>query len=248
MQLFMNPKFKRPAGVFLGALLFLTLIFACSGGDEQQRSESATIPAETETFTFFDLGANTVLSDRIRENLQSKLGRDAVEHRSIIDLEINYKGFLKKYFPALHELNQKLNFPAGERVEHNTVKLMYRYARKKNIPFDYVELVFSDYTQAPLFFAINFRKDDSNIMETLKTKHGQPGVINWEAGETNGQSLYWQKSKDTLIVSLVPDQLGRPRYVITIYFGANLEDLLTTEKKAQEAKRKERARSGQTAF
>ena len=110
----------------------------------------------SDSFTFFNLSKQSILSKSVRSDLNQKLGRDATEYRSIIDLDINYYGFLQKYFPSLYELNQNLNSPAGERIEHNTVKLMYRYARKENIPFDYVELVFSNYSQHPLLFRINF--------------------------------------------------------------------------------------------
>ena len=133
-------KLKKPS---LGAILSIVLIsilMSCS--DRQENAESGPAETNKESFTFFDLGINTPLSKRVREELGNKLGRDAIEQKSIMDLEINYKGFLNNYFPSLNELNQRLNFPPGERVEHNTVKLMYRYALKKNVPFDYVELVF----------------------------------------------------------------------------------------------------------
>ena len=190
-----------------------------------------------ESFTFFDLGINSRLDKTIRKELIDKLGRDAIEQRSILDLEINYKGFLKTYFSKLHELNLDLNFPPGERVEHNTVKLMYRYALKKNVPFDYVELIFSNYTQAPLLFRVNFRRDDAGIVDTLKAKYGQPQTITWK--EDNGQSDYWIKNSDALIVSQVPDQFGNPRYQIVIYFVKHLEQLITIEKKERQEKARE---------
>jgi hypothetical protein len=186
------------------------------------------------------------LSKNTRSDLRSKLGRDAIEKRSILDLEINYPGFLKTYFPQIDQLNQKLNFPPGERVEHNTVKLMYRYAQKKNVPFDYVELVFSNYTQKPILYRIHFQKDESNIIKTLETKYGPPQTIKWE--KENGTSFYWTKDNDALIASLVPDQFGTLKYQIVIYFAGNLEALITTEQKEKAQKEQERAKSGKTAF
>ena len=108
-------------------IVLIPILISCSDSQEQ---DDATAPAAVmpESFTFFDLGINARLNREVRQELGHKLGRDAVEHRSIMDLEINYKGFLNNYFPGLNELNQRLNFPPGERVEHNTVKLMYRYA------------------------------------------------------------------------------------------------------------------------
>ncbi|MGD8883127.1 MAG: hypothetical protein PVI82_14620, partial [Desulfobacterales bacterium] len=168
------------------------------------------------------------------------------EHRSIIDLDINFYGFLKKYFPSLYALNQNLNFPPGERIEHNTVKLMYRYARKENIPFDYVELVFSNYSQHPLLFRINFQKDEADIIETLKTKYGEPLLIDWK--DKSGQSMYWEKNNDLLIVSLVPDQFGNPEYQIRIFFVENIRTLLAAERAEKEKAERQRAKSGKTAF
>lgn len=224
----------------------ILIVTACS--DSRPPEDSATTPAPVlpESFTFFDLGINSRLNKDIRRELGNKLGPDAIEHRSILDLEFNYNGFLKKHFPALDELNRKLNFPPRERVEHNTIKLMYRYALKKNVPFDYVELVFSNFTMAPLLFRINFRVDDAGIVKTLETKYGQPQLINWQ--EENGQSMYWTQNEDFLIVSLVPDQFGNPTYQIVIYFVKHLEQLVALEQKERKENSLERTQSGKTAF
>ena len=226
-------------------IVLIPILISCSDSQEQ---DDATAPAAVmpESFTFFDLGINARLNREVRQELGNKLGRDAIEHRSIMDLEINYKGFLNNYFPGLNELNQRLNFPPGERVEHNTVKLMYRYASKKNVPFDYVELVFSNYTKTPLVFKINFQEDEAGIIKTLESRYGQPQVVNWK--EENGKSMVWMKNADFLIASQVPDQFGHPKYQIVIYFVKNLEQLIATEKNTQKEKTRERTQSGETAF
>ena len=231
----------------LVALAFsLMLLFFFSCGEKKESAENQTAQEPSDSFTFFDLGRQSTLSKSVRNDLNLRLGRHAIEYRSIIDLDINFYGFLKKYFPSLYALNQNLNFPPGERIEHNTVKLMYRYARKENIPFDYVELVFSNYSQHPLLFRINFQKDEANIIETLKTKYGEPLLIDWK--DKNGQSMYWEKNKDLLIVSLVPDQFGNPEYQIRIYFVENIKTLLATESAEKEKAESQRAKSGKTAF
>ena len=235
---------KTTLYVVLSTVL-VPIFISCS--DSQQPDDSmAPAAVLPESFTFFDLGINSRLNKKVRQQLGDKLGRDAIEHRSIIDLEINYSGFLKKYFSDLNELNQRLNFPPGERVEHNTIKLMYRYAQKKNVPFEYVELVFSNYTNAPILFRIHFREDEAGIINTLESKYGQPQVIDWR--EENGHSMFWTKNSDYLIVSQVPDQFGNPRYQIAIYFVKNLEQLIATKKKEQQEKNLERTQSGKTAF
>ena len=195
-------------------MLIGLLSISISCGDNRESVETAPATAKSESFTFFELGANTKLTDQIREDLGKKLGRDAIEGRGILDLDTNYAGFIKKYLPKINELNQKINFPPGERVEHNIVKLMYRYARRENTPFDYVALVFSGYTKTPLLFKINFKTDETGIVETLKTKYGSPQVIEWK--EENGKSMVWRKNTDLLLVSLVPDQFGHHEYQIVI--------------------------------
>ncbi len=231
----------------LFALVFgLTLLFFNSCGEKKESAKNQTAQEQSDSFTFFDLGRRSTLSKSVRNDLKQRLGNDAIEYRSIIDLDINFYGFLKKYFPSLSKLNQNLNFPPGERIEHNTVKLMYRYARQENIPFDYVELVFSNYSQHPLLFRINFQKDEANIIETLKTKYGEPLLIDWK--DKNGQSMYWEKNKDLLIVSLVPDQFGNPEYQIRIYFVENIKALLATERAEKAKAGTQGAGSGKTAF
>jgi len=223
-------------------LIFLSV----SCGDKEETGPPRPAPEHSDSFTFFDIGKNTIISGKVRESLNKTLGDDAIEHRNILDLEINYKGFLKEYFADLDKLNKKLNSPLGERVEHNTVKLMYRYMQNKNVSFDYVELVYSEYTQRPVLIKIYFKKDGLNTIETLKQKYGAPESINW-GGETS-KSLYWKKNNDLLILSFVPDQFGKPKCQIIIYFKSALEKLLKDEQKEKEKNGRERTKTGKTAF
>jgi hypothetical protein len=228
------------------ALLISSLPILVSCGDNHDSADKSSLPTDTESFTFFDLGKTNKLTKGVRRDLNDKLGRDAIERRSILDLEINYRGFLKKYLPELDVLNQELNAPPGERVEHNTVKLMYRYARKKNVPFNLVELVFSDYTKTPVLFNINFKVDESNTVQTLEEKYGPPEVVNW--GEENGKSMFWKKSGDLLIASRIPDRFGNIRHQIVIYYIDNLKLLIDTEKKEKDALEQQRVKTGEKAF
>jgi hypothetical protein len=224
----------------------LTLLVFPSCGEKKEPAKDPGVQAQSDSFTFFDLGKNSRLSKSIRNDLRQRLGRDAIEGRGIIDLEINYYGFLDQYFSSLNELNRQLNTPPGERIEHNIVKLMYRYARKANLPFDYVELLFSNYSQHPLLFRINFKKDEANIVQALKSKYGDPRRIDWK--NKGGQSMYWDKNNDILVVSLVPDQFGNPEYQISIFFVENIKALLKTENDEKERQESQRAKSGKTAF
>ena len=244
MQRGMKLQNKKPVWGFAFIILSFLILLSCC--EKQEPAKTAAESAISGSFTFFDLGTHTQLNRQVRKDLKKKLGRDAIENRSIINLEINFRGFLKKYFPNLDNLNQRLNYPPGERVEHKTVKLMYRWAQKQNVPFEYVELVFSDYTKRPLLFKIIFRKDEAGIVETLKTKYGRPQLIDWN--EENGNSMFWQKNMDHLIVSLVPDQFGNPEYQIVIYYLDNLNQLIAAEKEERDKKEAQRAQSGKKAF
>ncbi len=235
------PKFLLYALVFGAALL---MISAC--GEKKEPATDQSAQGESESFTFFNLGKSSRFSDDIRKNLSRQLGNDAIEKRGLLNLEINYYGFLQEHFPGIHALNIQLNPASGERIEHNILKLMYRYARKKNQPFDFVELIFSNYSLLPLLFRINFKSDEANIVETLKSKYGDPRTIDWK--DKGGQSMYWDKNNDIFIVSLVPDQFGNPEYQTRIFFVENIKALLATESAEKEEQKRQRAKSGKTAF
>jgi hypothetical protein len=231
----------------LYALVFATLVLMLSGcGDKKEPATDQNAREPSESFTFFELSTSSRFSDSVRKDLKRQLGNDAIAKRSLLDLEINYYGFLQDHFPALLALNSQLNPPTRARVDHNILKLMYRYARKKNLPFDYVELIFSNYSQHPLLFKINFQNDEANVVQTLKTKYGEPRLIDWK--NKTGQSMYWRKNQDVFIVSLVPDQFGNPEYQIRIFFVENIQALLEQERIEKEKQEQRRVRSGQKAF
>lgn len=231
----------------LHALAFALALLMLSGcGEKKEPATEQKVREPSEGFTFFELGKNSRFSDSVRKDLNRQLGNDAIAKRSLLDFEINYYGFLREHFPALQALNLKLNPPTRARVDHNILKLMYRYARKKNLPFDYVELIFSNYTQLPLLFKIDFKVDEANVVQTLKTKYGEPRLIDWK--DKNGQSMYWQKNSDFFIVSLVPDQFGNPEYQIRIFFVENIQAMLNQEMTEKEKREQKRAKSGQKAF
>jgi hypothetical protein len=237
-------KIIKSISFFVITIIFILLGMSC--GDKKETAPARPASEHSDSFTFFDIGENTIISSNIREDLNKILGDDSIESRNIIDLEINYKGFLKEYFADLYQLNRKLNSPVGERVEHHTVKLMYRYMQNKNVSFDYVEIVYSEYTRKPVLIKVHFKKDGFKTIETLKQKYGTPESINW--GGESSKSLYWKKNKDVLILSFVPDQFGKPECQINIYFKNALEKLLETEQKEKEKTRRERTQSGKTAF
>jgi hypothetical protein len=230
--------------LFLGLVLTgltVVLLLSCSA-DEQSPGHSQ---GQTDGITFFDVGAETVFSDALRDRLQKSLGPDAIEYRSTIDLEFTVDGFLQLHFPVLYQLNQRLNTPAGERVEHNIVKLMYRYAVKENLPFSYVELVFSNVTGKPLFIQIRSR-DLSDIIRTLEEKYGRPQAIDQPADA--GQFFFWRDHHDVLLVSIIPTWRGDKDYRLVIYYVDNLEKLITVEEEERRKREEERRRAGEKIF
>jgi hypothetical protein len=240
----MTPKMIKTVSFFVIIIMVIFLSVSC--GDKEETGPPPPAPTPADSFTFFDIGKHTIISGKVRESLNKTLGDDAIERRNILDLEINYQGFLKEYFADFDKLNKQLNSPLGERVEHNTVKLMYRYMQNKNVSFDYVELVYSGYTQRPVLIKIHFKKNGAKTLETLKQKYGAPERIIWD-GETS-KSFYWKKSNDLLIQSFFPDQFGKPKCQIIIYFKNALEKLLEDEQTEKEKTRRERTKSGKTAF
>ncbi|EFK11890.1 conserved hypothetical protein, partial [delta proteobacterium NaphS2] len=150
-------------------LLIVFFILACLNfGCSNESAKTTPQPEVIQGFAFFDLGANSHYSSAIRRKLGEKLGSDAISQQNVIDLTIYTGSFFKKHFPGLFNLNRELNLPEGQRIEHDTTKLMYRYARLKELPFKDIMLYFSNNTGNPLFFKISAGPGGAAILETLK--------------------------------------------------------------------------------
>ena len=248
MPLLKEKKFQIPAFVLLIIVLILILYFVFWAGDDRKGEipRNNFLVKSPESFTFFDLDSNTKFTDEIREKLNRQLGFDAIEYWSPIDLKFNSKGILQRYFKQLYELDKKLNPAEGVRFEHDTIKLTYRYARKKGVPFDYVMLVFSNFTHKPLLFEIRSPKEGSYIVDIIKEKYGEPQIIDWNTGD--GRSLYWEINKDVLIISKFANRFGDPEYQVMIYYVNNIEKLLSKEDRERQQREEEKRRAGKTAF
>ena len=232
------------AAAALAGILAVVLVGAC-GGERDPEAPPAD-SAAVETFTFFDIGRNTRYSESVREKLAEKLGNDAFEPRSIVNLETYYAGFLETHLPELAELNRGLNDPPGERVDHAVVKLMYRYARKRNVPFDYIEVVFNETSRRPALIRTRFKSDEAGTLDALREKYGAPREIPWEVDE--GRSLVWHKGGDLLVASLVPNQFGRIEYRVDIFFTENLAEMVAAEQRRKAQNARQRSRAVQDVF
>ena len=223
-------------------LIYACLPLGCSREEPRPQSK----PSETQGFTFFDLSAKSQYSHSIRQDLRQKLGSDAISQKNTMDLSIHYRGFLEEHFPALAELNQRLNWPSRQRVEHDTTKLAYRYARNQNTPFTFVELFFSDDTRKPLFFRITAGPEGTAIMDTILKKYGPPQAFEW--GQREGRTLFWEEGRDVFVASSFRNRRDDLEYLFCIYFVENLEEMLRAEEARSLAEEERIRRAGKSAF
>jgi hypothetical protein len=227
-------------------LLLVATLWCLAPGCSNEEPATPPHPEETKGFAFFDLGANSRYSSAVRRKLGEKLGSDAISQQNVIDLTLYSGAFFKKHFPQLFNLNRNLNTPEGQRIEHNTTKLMYRYARLKETPFKDIMLYFSNDTGKPLFFKISAGPGGAAIVETIKKKYGPPEKFTWKDGD--GRTIFWKEGKNFFVVSSTKDRLGNQEYLFCIYFVDNLEAMLATEK-AKKLQEQEKIReAGESAF
>lgn len=242
------PLANKKTGAFAIILLIgcFSVFFACgeSGNSGKTISPGAEI-LYPESFTFFDLGSNTKISDDLQKNLSGQLGSYSVEKMTILDLVIHNKAIFEKHFPNLFELHRKLNDEKGARIEHNITNLTFRYLQSETTPFEYIKLTFSNYSHKPLLFSITSRKKEAFIVDALKEKYGEPSAINWEDGKS--ASFIWEKNRDFLIISKISER-GSFKYNIMIYFVNNIENLLKIEQNEIKKQEEERKKAGKTAF
>jgi len=123
--------------------------------------------------------------------------------------------------------NRRLNSSAGIRVDHNITRLTWRYIPEDSEPFEFAELLFSNYTGKPLLVHIRLRTGQEQAVPDLKKKYGPPRRINW--GREIEYSLVWEKHRDVLVFSAVANQFEKPEYEITLYYVNNLEEFLSRE-------------------
>jgi len=223
------------------------VLFFLSCNPENDGPDADAIPQLPASFSFFDVGVNTPLSRELRNRLGGILGDAAISNQNIMDLSLNLDpDFLESHFPRLDHLNRDLNSPPGERVEHNTTKMTYRYAVKKDLPFSYVELLFSKYSRMPLIIRVLFQKDTLDIRTSLEEKYGSPVEVPWK--QENGRSLFWKKNDDFLFYCFVPNQFGVPEYRVTIYFTQRIASLLEMEGKIRKQDRNSTVEPGKGIF
>ena len=227
------------------AVLLLPLI-GISCGDDPAGTDPRSLRQLPASFTFFDIGKNSILSNDLRRDLKNNLGDYSSARSNTISLEIHRKGFLARYFKELNGLNLSLNTPVDRRVEHRTTKLMFRHITGRYASFDYVEFLFSEYTKTPVIIRFAYRHDELAVVDALKQKYGAPTAIDWP--EESAKILYWQKAGDYLIHTAIPDRSGTLHYQIAIYYVERLRELIQAEQTAKERARQKGIDPAKSAF
>ncbi len=231
-------------------LLIGFIVIGLTGGIVLFQTLKRPVPSFTgqlpESFTFFDLGANSRFDSQMRDILKNRLGSDSIAYRGTLDLIGTDSAFFHTHFKRLHALHVALNSPPGERVEHNIVKLTYRYSWRQDSPFKYVDLIFSNHTGIPLVFNILMTREGSGILDALIQKYGPPIDIVDDGSSEKIQ--YWEREQDILIVSVGTDRLGNLEYRVRIYFVNSLSMLLETEKEETRLREEKIRRAADRAF
>lgn len=184
-----------------------------------------------DTFTFFDVDANSSDGEPLRRTLGDHLGREAFAGKDVLDLAVLPDLSLDRFFPALGDLNRQLNPDPRARKEHAISSLTYRYPQAHYPTFTYVRLIFSALHRHPLVIVINANSQAGSIVETLSSKYGPPQVNHLDGDEPALWS--WERDGDQLVVNLHHNKFGRPEYIIAIFYVERIKELLRAER-AQE--------------
>ncbi len=217
------PTRPRALGCLLTAAMILFLT-GCGSGAPPTEGGGKRLP---DTFTFFDVNANSVNDDALRSTLRGHLGREAVAGKDILDLAVFPKVSLSDVLPKLGAINRQLNPDPRARKEHAISSLAYRYPQTHYPTFTFVRLVFSANNLHPLMIIIDANNEAGSILETLTAKYGPPRVVDVEGQEARLWS--WEREGDQLVVHKHRNKFGRPAYLIAIFYVARIDALLAAE-------------------
>lgn len=224
----------RDGGHNLGGLPWLTwvwvlcFIFAGCGSENDTAVQVLRVP---ESYQFMGIGANTVINSSVRDRLKADLGPYAVNRSSPIDLELRYRGFLKRYYPDLARLNQRLNVNDVVRKEYPATQLTFRNTRQKNTVFDYVELIYAHASDCPLLIKMTAKKDIPDLIKSVKEKYGRAEKTPISNGKS--WSLSWRKKGDMLLIARMLGRYDRSEYHMMIVYINRIEKLLARSKKGR---------------
>ncbi len=225
-------RLKRIQMIIGFATIALLLVLTAACGSESDTTDTRPALDDAGGFTFFGIGKTSRITRGTRNDLEKILGDAAVERRGIVDLTLNSKTFLQTHFPELDHINRQLNSAIGLRVKHRVVRLMYRYARQKGLPYDLVELLYAEETRQPLLIKLHFKTDADETLKALEEKYGPPQTLEW--GREKTVTRIWAQESDYLFYAIVPKRGNKVEYRVNIYFTAALEALIQSEKSKRE--------------
>ncbi len=235
--------FEKPRNQIVTAVLLVALLIAAAIVIYRVNSidlpESGGVRGDSGGYTLFGIGGNSVFSKQTRGALVKKLGGDRIDDWSPVDFVDKGAPFIGKSVPDLVELNRRLNYDGGARAGMATIKVSYRYARSRKLPFDSVRVVFSNFSKRPLFIKARLKREGASFVDLLMGRHGEPRVENRDAG---GTRYIWENSGEFLFINMNRDRQGRPEYRVSIYFMDNIRDL--TGKVEEEREKDEERRKG----
>jgi hypothetical protein len=217
---------NRPVFVFGVIIPLLFSLLAACGEKAAQKPDSGPRETFPESFTFFNVTANTVLNEATVRELEKAFGSHVQSRRTPLDLEIHQRGMIAKAFSELNALNAKINGVSNERVEHDTVLLTFRYPPKANNFFKYIKVWFSNQNQKPLMVEILTEPGSRYLIDGIREKYGNPQTLQLPSDKESLE--YWVQAKDTLIASRTRDRFGADIHHIKIYFVNNMETLSYT--------------------
>ena len=239
----MNYCRKKKYTVSLTLFVWLATLLLLTGCGDR---EPEIPPSTAGGFTFLEMGSDTVYSKALRKKLKGVLDSGGIITRTPIDLNLMAPDFLADYFPELDALNRQFNRAGEARVEHDTILLYHRHARRKAQPFDVVELLFNQSTGQPLFFKIRTDVAGEELVAAMQTKHGDPTIV--ELNDRPGKIYSWQYQADRLVMVREIDRRNNVKFHIGIYYVDHLNALLKAELEAIEKEREARRKAGERAF
>lgn len=188
-------------------------------------------------FSFLELGADSIFTRKTRNMLADRLGPDRMEAWTPIDLVGADVRFFSELFPEMVRMNRVMKFADGTLAGKKTLKVTYRYARNKELPFHMIRLAFLENTKRPLFFRAKLKGEGTVFPGLLAEKYGKPALFEGDGAEYR----YWNSEEELLVVARRKDRYGKDEYHIAIYFLDSVRALaaeVETAKGLEETKKR----------
>ncbi len=195
-------------------------------------------------FSFLELGADSIFTRKTRNMLTDRLGPDRMEAWTPIDLVGPDARFFSELFPEVVRMNRVMEFAGGTLAGKKTLKVTYRYARNKKLPFHMIRLAFLEHTKKPLFFRAKSKGEGTVFPGLLEEKYGKPALFEGEGVAYR----YWNSEDEILMVAGRKDRYGKDEYHIAIYFLDSVRALAAEVETAKNEEQKKKRGAETSAF